>query len=105
MASLVIIGNETNLAKALVALTDIPGRSTPLYLGARYEGKELTLSGYVLGTSYSDAKSYLDTLESNFKNQESWTVGDFTGYVQRFSYSLAPKAKSQKVAITLRRFD
>lgn len=105
MAHLVTVQNETRLRKALVALTDIPGRTTPLYLGARYEGKDLQLSGYVKGTSYADAVALLASLEADFKAQEQWTVAGFTGYVESFSYAQVPNARGHRVSITLRRYD
>jgi hypothetical protein len=105
VAQLVVVGNDTRLRKALVALTDIPGHTTPLYLGARYEGKDIQLSGYVKGTSHADAKAFLASLEADFKAQEQWTVAGFTGYVDSFAYSEVPNAKGHRVSITLRRFD
>jgi hypothetical protein len=90
--------------RRIVTIDNIPGRTTPLVLGSVYTGDSLSLSGFVTGTTYADAKSQAETLATTFKNSDQMTVGTFSGYVESFSYSDVPNKKSLKISIKMRKF-
>ncbi|MDF1565350.1 MAG: hypothetical protein P1V51_20095 [Deltaproteobacteria bacterium] len=101
--STVITDAQVEAQREIIVVDNLPGRTTPLYLGSVLKGDVVTLSGWVTGTSYSDTMGQLTSLRATFDAQATMTIGAYTGYVESFSHSDRPGKKSQRLTIRLRR--
>ncbi len=90
------------VTKRKVYLLDkVSGSSNPLYLGSKFIGQEVIISGVVKGTDYADAKSGLEALESECKLNEEKTILSVTGKIISLKTALKPDCAYQPFTITL----
>ena len=89
-----------------------PGTSGPVYLGSRWDGDTVQITGVIVGSSYDDAKSTLDTIRALVKSQDQVTIGvdigtlaaaeRVTGKIERLSANHSPVTRYQRFSMTLR---
>ena len=82
-------------------LDEISGSSNPLYLGSKFIGQEIIISGVVKGSDYDDAKTGLEALESECKQNEEKTILGITGKIISIKTELKPDSSYQPLSITL----
>lgn len=90
-----------------------PGMTTPLFLGSKYDGEVIEISGVIQGSSYSDALSVINTLRAAVKTNEQITIGtgswgtlpsgeQLTGKIERFVVAHRPASKYQRFNLSLK---
>jgi hypothetical protein len=87
--------------RKIYLLDEVSGSSNQQYLGSRFMGKEIIISGVIKGNDYDDAKAGLETLETECKQNEEKTILNITGKIIELEASLNPGSSYHPFTITL----
>jgi hypothetical protein len=101
MSEVIYESVERVTKRKVYLLDEVSGSSNPLYLGSKFVGQEVIISGVVKGSDYDDAKAGLETLESECKQNEEKTILNITGKIIKLKASLKPDSAYQPFTITL----
>lgn len=101
MSEIIYESMEKVTKRKVHLLDEISGSNHPLYLGSKFMGEEVIISGVVKGADYDDAKAGLQSLESQCKSDETMTVLGITGKIISLKTSLKPASSYQPFTITL----
>ncbi len=82
-------------------LDEVAGSANPLYLGSKFIGQDVIITGVVKGSDYDDAKTGLEALESECKTSEEKTILGITGKIISLKSALKPGSSYQPFTITL----
>lgn len=72
-----------------------------VYLESKYMGQEILITGVVKGSDYADARSGLEALEAECKQNEEKIILNITGKIISLKTDLKPDSSYQPFTITL----
>ncbi|MFC1855031.1 hypothetical protein ACFL2A_00625 [Thermodesulfobacteriota bacterium] len=101
MSEVIYESVERVTKRKVYLLDEVSGSQNPLYLGSKFIGQEVLISGVVKGSDYDDAKSGLEALEDECKLNEEKTVMNITGKIIALKSMLKPGSSYQPFTITL----
>jgi hypothetical protein len=101
MSEIIYESVERVTKRKVYLLDEVSGSSNPQYLGSKFMGQEMVISGVVKGTDYDDAKAGLESLEGDCKVNEEKTILNITGKIIEMRTALKPGSAYQPFTITL----
>lgn len=101
MSEIIYDSIERVTKRKVYLLSEVSGAGSPLYLGSKFIGQEVIITGVVKGSDYDDAKTGLETLESECKGNEEKTILGVTGKIISLKTALKPASAYQPFTITL----
>ena len=113
MAVVNVLTKGSNHRKTIYSVDDAPGSTEPIYLGSKYIGETVQIGMLITGSSYEDARVYIETtLVGLFKANDIITIGpggdidtlgiSLTGKIESMTYGLKPVTSRQKVNMSFR---
>jgi len=101
MSEVIYESVERVTKRKVYLLDEVSGATNPMYLGSKFIGQEVIITGVVKGSDYDDAKTGLESLESECKLNEEKTVLSITGKIISLKTALKPGSSYQPFVITL----